>query len=334
MALKAADKKVVDAFTDGIDEVGEGPRSSFSVKGGVLRGPAGSRLAEQSPDGKIVWIGTGGTRYQDDTYRYLQKTVPKRRFVGHGMQPNRGGRAPFGFVHDARTHDFLRPANREDMLKSLKAPSGEYSEGGRRVYVRNGSRPDPLKLAAERAREGRGGRLRKPSTRTYKEIIHEAERDRYPFDYAVRNGSVSDEDWANDLVLRGIVLGFWLSGWASAMEEAGLSLPRNINADTAPEPPEEVVAFAEKFALRFSALNGGKNLYEYPLLLGVSPEDEGEMEEFGYHLAHESQGSGIGWDDDHSTSIDSEFTVPPSEFHVELADPDDEDSGEVAWAEV
>jgi hypothetical protein len=50
-----------------------------------------------------------------------------------------GSKSAFGFVHDAGTDDFLRPATREDMLQSLKSTSGRYRLGGRSVYVRNGS---------------------------------------------------------------------------------------------------------------------------------------------------------------------------------------------------
>src|SRR5690606_4929706 len=419
MALKPAGKKIVDTFTDGVRDIAEGPKSSFYARSGTLYGPMNSKLARLS-DGDVLWIGTGGTSYQDDTYRYLKKTVPSKRFKGHGTTPN--GKSEFGFVHDAKTHDFLRPASRADMRRSLKTPSGEYSEGGRRVYVRNGT-PPPLPARPHRRR------LPKPPAvlprRTYKDIIHDAERDKYPFDYAVRNGavdpqalealkevvaglpvahssgyistlggaarasllftisldprqdwnngilensryskfhlsfekdkwvleqitrnkveklrkystpdfrkmvqklqalpgalgganlrnnsSVDQDDWASEIVLRGIILGFWLQGWAAAMEEAGNDLPRKIDENTAPEPPEELNDFAMKFAADFSAVNGNKPLFAMARL------HEDELEEFGYAVAMEAVGHGSdGWLDDHDRG---HLKIPSVEVHFEL----------------
>jgi hypothetical protein len=251
------------------------------------------------------------------------------------LQPN--SRAPLGYVHDAKTHDFLRPAPREDMLKSLRTSTGEYTEGGRRVYVRNGTPPPaPSMRQATQARRPPPPRrtgARKP-LKSYKELIHESERDLYPFDYAVRNGS--DEDfWLDELVLRGITLGFWLPAWADAVEEAGLPLPKNINEETAPEPPVEVEEFAKSFALKFMRLNPRTGaLHEYATILGIDVKDEEELESFGYYLSMEAQGSGVSWADDHGYTLAAEYILPNVEFHVELEDPEDEDSGVVSWAKV
>lgn len=99
-------------------------------------------------------------------------------------------KAEFGFVHDADTGDFLRPATREDMLRSLQSESGEYRDGGRRLLVRNGPKVhrvplpprSPVNIPAARSRRGE-------EKRSLRDIIHEAERDKYPFDFAIRNGS-------------------------------------------------------------------------------------------------------------------------------------------------
>src|SRR5690606_11859837 len=55
----------------------------FYASRGTLYGPMGSPLARISARQglfSVTWIGTGGTKYQDDTYRYLKKTVPSNNF--------------------------------------------------------------------------------------------------------------------------------------------------------------------------------------------------------------------------------------------------------------
>lgn len=438
MALKPADKKIIDAFTDGNPDIPEGAKSDYYARGGTLYGPMGSKLARLKHNW-VVWIGTGGTQYQDDTYRYLKRSVPPNKFKESETTPN--GKSEFGFVHDAKTHDFLRPASRADMLQSLKTPSGEYSEGGRRVYVRNGAPPPPPRRGVPSSRSARPPTP--PSQRprhkfAYMDIIHEAEREKYPFDYAVRNGAVDPQalealkevvvglpvghasgyistlggasrasllftisldprqdwnhgilensryakfhlsfekdkwvleqltrnkvekirkystpdfkkmvqklqdlpaalkgatlrknsgsnDWANEIILRGIILGFWLQGWADAMQEAGNDIPSKIDEHNTPEPPEELNEFAMKFALDFSAVNGNKPLFAMARL------HEDELEEFGYAVAMEAVGHGSdGWLDDHDRG---HLKIPAVEVHFELEDQDDEESAVLTWAE-
>lgn len=97
MALTAMEKRVIDAFVDGDPEPPMN-RTSYeirhqpvtvrgrTIKGTQLRGPMNSELADRTPDGMIIWVGTGGTRYQDSVYRYLKKTVPARIFEGHASE--------------------------------------------------------------------------------------------------------------------------------------------------------------------------------------------------------------------------------------------------------
>lgn len=352
MALTAADKKVIDAFTDGTTDIPEGPKSAFYARGGTLYGPANSKLARLKYEW-VTWIGTGGTKYQDDTYRYLKKTVPAKRFKGHGAvegtTPN--SKSSMGFVVDAKTQDFLRPANRSDMLKSLQSPTGEFSEGGRRVLVRNGvtpkSYPRPPRpkqapiLIPERKRHGGGKTF--PSLQSFvqssvksqtgagdlRRMQAEYEEERYPWRSDLRpNSSTSEEDWGSEEILRGMVLGFWLQGWAAAMEEAGLRTPKNITEETAPEPPEELTDFGMAFANRLLDLNGGMDLFQLSKKVGVKAS---EREEFGYYLAMESLGHGVAWSDDHE---DHGLKIPDTEVGFSLEDPDDENSTQLDYAAV
>src|SRR5690606_34451768 len=140
-----------------------------------------------------------------------------------------------------------------------------------------------------------------------------------------KNSSVDQADWASEIVLRGIILGFWLQGWAAAMEEAGNDLPRKIDENTAPEPPEELNDVAMKFAADFSAVNGNKPLFAMARL------HEDELEEFGYAVAMEAVGRGSdGWLDDHDRG---HLKMPSVEVHFELEDQEDEDSAVLTWAE-
>lgn len=357
-------------------------------------------------------MGSPGDRWSDIFNKSTRRLAAEELSAEYleeelGLQPNVRSKAEFGFVHDASTGDFLRPATREDMLRSLKSESGEYRDGGRRLLVRNGSKmkyydktkklgitdnmngdlvtwgegsydardelkdagfiytkfgfwvgpkatkknfsaaletvfgvvrngqkvhrvpvppKNPVHIPAARPRRGE-------EKRSLRDIIHEAERDKYPFDFAIRNGSEQDTDFLNDRIAWGIILGFWLPAWASAMDEVGLSTPRIINEDTAPRPPEAVEDFAIKFGARVSTLNK-KELYQMAELLGVDLNDVDELEEFGYNMAMEAQGTGVGWGDDHENNIGADFIIPTVEFGVDLQDPEDEDSGEVIHAEM
>lgn len=103
MALTAMEKRVIDAFVDGDPEPPRN-RTSYEIRhqpvtvrgrtieGTQLRGPMNSMLADRTPDGMIIWVGTGGTRYQDSVYRYLKKTVPARIFEGHESKLSRNPR--------------------------------------------------------------------------------------------------------------------------------------------------------------------------------------------------------------------------------------------------
>lgn len=296
MALKASDKKAVDAFTDGVPNLEEGPRSAYNIKDGVLRYSL-TDLAVQ--DGlKIVWVGHGGTRYQDDTYRYLKKTVPKNRFVGHGMQPNFFKRKP-PTEAELSAQELAKLRNSDVWKKKFRYFN--VSEG----Y----SKAESQEMADE-------------STREYWE-----QKRRQRETGIARNASESEEDVANEEVLRGMVLGFWLQGWADAMDEAGLPLPHNINEDSSPEPPEALTDFGMKFGQDLSDVNGGRPLWELADDVGVGHH---ELEDFGYYLAMESLGHGVAWSDSHD---DHGLKVPSTEVHFELEDPEDEDSAILTWAE-
>ena len=92
MALKPAAKKVVDAFINGATEVPQPRSSDFHVEGGVLKVNS-TRLAELSADGfYIIWVGRGGTDYQDSAYRYLKKNVPKKWFKDEPHSLSRNGK--------------------------------------------------------------------------------------------------------------------------------------------------------------------------------------------------------------------------------------------------
>lgn len=140
--------------------------------------------------------------------------------------------------------------------------------------------------------------------------------------------NTSEDDDANQDILRGFVIGFWLQGWADAMDEADLDLPHNITEESAPEPPAALDAFAKKFGKKISEMNGGEPLWALADDAGVAHY---EYADFGYYVAMESLGHGVAWSDSHD---DHNIKLPRTEFHVELADPEDEDSGEISWAEV
>jgi hypothetical protein len=370
MALKAADKKVVDAFTDGKLDMREGPKSSYYIRAGVLRGPANSELAI-SDGWNVKWVGVGGTKYQDDTYRYLKKTVPKNRFFEG--EPRRNG---FFTRHlrdtklsKAEEEHKLTPSEQEDYEYGLhlgfspaqakqyalkKNGSSEFRKAQRiaddlndevdrasaRLNQISGASKGPMGLipahikakpawkSAKRDYDRAFAKLRAFNSKYVKVFKKElAEERRQKRAGLSRNSSTSDDDWANEVILSGFVLGFWLQGWADAMDEAGLSLPHRIDEDSAPEPPEELNDFAMKFGLDLSEVNGNKMLWEMAQDSDVS---EDELEDFGYYIAMESLGHGVSWADSHD---DHDLKVPSTEVHFELEDPEDEDSATMTWAE-
>src|SRR5690606_37392729 len=181
MALKPADKKIIDAFTDGDPDIPEGAKSDFYASRGTLYGPMGSPLARISARQglfSVTWIGTGGTKYQDDTYRYLKKTVPSNNFKEAEDTPYR----PNGKRKDA----FFLWATAGG--KNVKLPTSDGKPLSEREATTIASKFDSSRrIIVSTTRDAALPR------RTYKDIIHDAEREKYPIDYAVRNGAVDPQ---------------------------------------------------------------------------------------------------------------------------------------------
>ncbi len=82
MALKKSAKIVIQAFSDGTENM-EHPATDFTIVDGTLMGPHLSTLAVWDDKTSVIqWVGTGGASYQDSAYRYLKKITPKNKFRG------------------------------------------------------------------------------------------------------------------------------------------------------------------------------------------------------------------------------------------------------------
>ena len=200
-----------------------------------------------------------------------------------------GRAADLGFLHDAKSHDFLRPANRQDMLKSLQSRSGVFSEAGRSVYVKNdGARPPRPPKPPSRAKPAR------MKLKSWQELIHEAERDKQPFDFAIRN----PRSGHMELICEGLVEGFMTAAFG---EEAQYM-----------EPLEEVREFVAAFYSATSRLNRF-SLGDFFDQYAGAPDPE----IFGYYIAMQAAGTGVSWWDDNrvmrSGSRHKKLTLPDVE---------------------
>ena len=102
-------------------------------------------------------------------------------------------------------------------------------------------------------------------------------------------------------MLRGIE-DAWLPAWASAVEEAGDRLPRNITRETADPMPPKVRTSARQVAREIARLNGGRvqSLAEVWRRASAADGREADPHELGYYLTMQALGHGVAWDDDHA----------------------------------
>lgn len=117
-------------------------------------------------------------------------------------------------------------------------------------------------------------------------------------------------DRVSRAMLQGIEDALWLPAWASAAEEEGEALPRNITRETAPRGPREVRVLARRYAQLLMRLNHVdlRQIHKDASIADGSRESDPESlgyylsdpESLGYYLTMQGLGHGVGWDDDHA----------------------------------
>jgi hypothetical protein len=122
----------------------------------------------------------------------------------------------------------------------------------------------------------------------------------------------------------------FVSAWADAMEEAGRS--EEISGvelyDVAPDTPAEARKAARALSRAYEQANGKKlkSLWKLAVTVPGKHYREPDLEDFGYSLAMQSLGHGVGWEDNHPAFG---LVTPRAEFYLTL-DGDDADM----WWEV
>lgn len=156
-----------------------------------------------------------------------------------------------------------------------------------------------------------------------------------PHHFAV-NPKEYDDDVIRELAKEGAARAFFVSAWADGAEEAGHSFGGGTNLDdVAPATPDEILDGADQFLDSLEKLNRASigELYREAAAAPGRHSREPDPEEFGYYMAMQSMGHGVGWYDDHPTPTGGEFSHPDVEVHVEVSE-DDEDDFSIAWWEL
>jgi hypothetical protein len=195
-------------------------------------------------------------------------SMSKEEFVRHMFNDREWREAYLGMQSDFAMRDANAAFKRmtKDQIEATVASKLEDARRRRKIaQERAAAGMVPNKWRPKPPQKPRKGKLK-----TYEEIIHEAEKDKYPFDYAVRNGGDAKAE-----IIEGIVKGLW-------PETDGIE----YNA--------EALEVAQEFYDKVKQMNRLSLATFYDKL----PRKRGTPEDFGYYLGMEAQGHGVAyWDD-------------------------------------
>lgn len=125
------------------------------------------------------------------------------------------------------------------------------------------------------------------------------------------------EEFDRDEFIEAAARAMFVSAWADAMEEAGRSdLISGVELyDVAPDTPAEARKAARALARAYERANGRKlkSLWKLAVTVPGKHYREPTLDDFGYSLAMQSLGHGVGWEDNHPSFP---LVIPPAELHV------------------
>jgi hypothetical protein len=123
-----------------------------------------------------------------------------------------------------------------------------------------------------------------------------------------------DSDWYEEFV-KGAARAYWVTSWASEMEERGKSFSGMDLEDVAPETPLDAYVAAGVLTGLLTALNRTSVYTLADRAAKADGTDGVAAHEFGWYLAMMSMGEGVGWFDNHETF---KLEVPMMEYHPEI----------------
>jgi len=147
-ALKAKDKKVIDAFYDKKPMEGSALRSD----GKKLESLGMSGVFVKWQGGKAVVVSPGGNRTHDQVMRYMKKTWPKNSLPDHAQLRSAASAGDLLYEYEIAEldsggrqigqKDLPKPMNREQAMKKLLAHLRKVDKYTYGAYLKRGKRAE------------------------------------------------------------------------------------------------------------------------------------------------------------------------------------------------